>query len=262
MVEALPDVKTKPVARRSTRLVDATLLAAGCDWRVAIRPRCGEATIYQPAAKRAAVASLVPDVDRSRREAARRAAVMVRRLATEHGLSRMWTLTVADGAIAKDRAAVAELVHLFSKRMARRWRHLKWLAVLEPHPGGHGYHVHMLVSQYIPKELVREVWGHGHTDVRLITGRGVKDPRSGARRAAGYAAKYMAKEFDGQDVPRGTHRYLRREGMDITTIEADGDWVDLVRQVWAFFGHRVSWVWWSGDDDQWRGPRVLAVRSG
>jgi hypothetical protein len=229
---------------------------------VALRPKRGEATIYKPSAKREPEASLVPDQDRSRREAARRAGVMVRRVCTEHRLCRMWTLTVADATVARDRAAVGRLVHLFGKRMARRWSHLKWLAVLEPHPGGHGWHVHMLVNQYVPKELVRAVWGHGHIDVRLIQGKGVKDPLTGARKAAAYAAKYLAKEFDEADVPRGTHRYLRRSDMDITTIEAEGDWDVLLAQVWAFFGGRVSWVWWSRDDEQWRGPQVLAVRSG
>jgi hypothetical protein len=174
----------------------------------------------------------------------------------------MWTLTYAVPGGQHDRAAVVRDVQNFGKRIARRWRHLKWLAVLELHPGGHGYHVHMMVNAYVPQELVRALWGLGHTDVRLIRGKGVKDPLSGARAGAAYAAKYIAKDAASGAHERGDHRYLRRSDMPITTVEADGSWADLCSKVWAFFGGRVSWLWWSGDDPDWTGPPVLAVRSG
>jgi hypothetical protein len=120
----------------------------------------------------------------------------------------------------------------------------------------------MMVNAYVPQELVRALWGLGHTDVRLIRGKGVKDPLSGARAGAAYAAKYIAKDAASGAHERGDHRYLRRSDMPITTVEADGSWADLCSKVWAFFGGRVSWLWWSGDDPDWTGPPVLAVRSG
>lgn len=174
----------------------------------------------------------------------------------------MWTLTFAERTTAADRPVVVAALQRFGKRLARRLPGIRWLAILEEHPGGHGWHIHMLVSRYVPKAMVRSIWGHGHIDVRQIAGRGVKDDLSAARKAAAYASKYVSKAVDGTPRSPGEHRYYRSESMPITTIEAEGDFFALVCQVWAHFGHRIGWVWWSGDDPEWRGPRVLAIRSG
>jgi hypothetical protein len=171
-------------------------------------------------------------------------------------------LTFARPTSVSDRPWVVSMLQAFGKRLARRMPGIRWLAVLELHPGGHGWHVHMVVSRYVPKAIVRAIWHHGHIDVRLIAGPGVKDSLSAARKAASYVAKYIAKDVGATPRERGEHRYYRSESMPITVIEAEGEFVTLVTQVWAHFGNRIGWVWWSGDDPDWRGPRVLAIRSG
>lgn len=174
----------------------------------------------------------------------------------------MWTLTFRESTTVEQRPEVVKRLGEFGKRLARRMPGIRWLAVLELHPGGHGWHVHMLVSRYVPKEIVRKIWGHGHIDVRSIAGRGVVDSLSAARKAAAYASKYVSKDADKTPRAPGEHRYYRSESMPITVIEYEGDFVSAVTMVWGHFNQRIGWVWWSGDDDKWRGPRVLAVRSG
>lgn len=204
------------------------------------------------------------DPERSEREAARRAAVAVRRLVCEHRLVRMWTLTMAKASTADQRPLVVRRVQQFTRRVRKRWPGLKWLAVLEWHPGGHGWHVHMVVSEYRPKAAIADMWGWGFVDTRLIRPKGEGTSMAAARKAAQYVAKYVTKPADSSapaHVP-GDHRYLRPLGMTWTEIEAEGEFADLVAMAWGWWRQPVTWMWWSGSDDTWRGPRVLCIRSG
>lgn len=78
---------------------------------------------------------------------------------------------------------------------------------------------------------------------------------------AAYLAKYIAKAID-ENRALGHHRYERSQGLSVTTIEADGDFAELVTHAWRLLGGRIVWGWWSGDDDSWRGPITLALRGG
>lgn len=194
----------------------------------------------------------------------RRAQAQVRRLVAEHELVRMLTLTQREATTAQQRPEVLHRVQLFVKRLRRRVPRLKWLAVLEWHPGGHGWHVHMVVDRFLPKALVAECWGHGFVDARLIRPKSGAGGRAAVRQAATYVAKYLGKGEGEHEQPpheRGDQRYLRAEGMHVTELAAEGTFEQLVELAWEWLGGRVGWAWWSGGADEWRGPPVLVLRS-
>lgn len=151
------------------------------------------------------------DPARAAAESAARAGRIVRRLAVEHSLTRLVTLTYR-GAGQHNRDDVVKDVQHFVKRLRRRVK-VRYVWVLELHPGGHGWHVHMLLDRYVSKGLLGEVWGHGFVDARMIRG-----PKGEAAKSAGrYAAKYLAKDAQtAQGRQPGQQRYGRSEGLGIT----------------------------------------------
>jgi hypothetical protein len=175
----------------------------------------------------------------------------------------MWTLTIAERTTADDRPVVVRRVQAFCRRVRRRFPRLTWLAVLEWHPGGHGWHVHMVVDRFVPKALVSELWGWGFVDCRLITPKGSESQLSGARKAAAYVAKYLSKgeEGSGPAHVKGDHRYLRPLGLKWTEVEAEGEFARLVELVWSHL-RTVTWLWHSGSHEGWRGPSCLVLRGG
>lgn len=245
-----------------TRLDEATKLDTRVR-RLVLRPRCGEATITAITAPRDCVLVGTPDPERSEREAARRAAIAVRRLVCEHRLVRMWTLTLAQRTTADDLPLVVRAVQGFCRKLRRAYPRLVWLAVLEWHPGGHGWHVHMVVNRFVPKVRIGELWGLGFVDARLIVAKGDTKGLSSARRAGQYVAKYLTKSED-ETAPghvKGDHRYLRPLGLQWTEVEAEGPHCDLVALVWQHLGS-VTWSWFSGTDEKWRGPACWVFRGG
>ena len=226
-------------------------------WTVTIRPGCGEMVAIRTQGPRdpdLVLPTESADPERSRREAARRASAKVRRLVVEHDLTRMWSLT-CDGEHATDEwLRIRELV----RRLAERLREegvTRWVAVPELHPGGHGWHVHLLVGRWLPKALVRRCWPYGFVDGRKFRAKG--GGRAGARAAAGYAAKYTAKTADIDTVPRGAHRYWRAEGMAVLELHAECDWPDVIRLLALWRGEEpIVWEWASSQEDDWQGPPV------
>lgn len=176
----------------------------------------------------------------------------------------MWTLTLRESTTAEQRPKVVRRVQQFTRRCRRRWPTLHWLAVLEWHPGGHGWHVHMVVDRYVPKALVAELWGWGHVDTRRIAIKGDSSTTAAARKAGAYVAKYLTKPADDGAPAHapGDHRYLRPLGMTWTEVEAEGTFDELLRLAWTWWRQPVTWLWYSGQDDRWRGPRCLVLRSG
>lgn len=218
-----------------------------------------------PAERAIPTSSRLPDPERSEREAVRRAQAMIRRLVAEHELTRMVTLTNADATTAPQRREVVHRVQLFVKRIRRRVPFARWLAVLEWHPGGHGWHVHLVTDRFVPKHLLQEAWTWGFVDARLIRPKGEGTSRQAARKAGQYVAKYLGKGVGEHEAPaheRGDQRYLRAEGMHVTELLAEGSYEALLAASWSHVGGSVGWMWWSGAEPTWRGPRVLVIRSG
>lgn len=156
------------------------------------------------------------------------------------------------------------MVQTFVKRVRRRFRGFKWLAVLEWHPGGHGWHVHMVVDRFVPKALLAELWGHGFVDARLIRPKGEATSRANGRKAGQYVAKYLGKGEGQHEQPpheRGDQRYLRAEGMTITEVHAEGSFQELVEIAKNWWPEGIGWVWSSGTEPEWRGPPVVTFRT-
>lgn len=246
-----------------TRLDDATKLDKGGNWLLTIRPKCGEATMVLRQPKRESSGRSRPDPGRAEREAARRAAVQVRRFVAEHKLTRMWTLTLRDETLPEDRPIVVLKLQQFLRRVRLELPHVVWLAVLEWHPGGHGWHIHIVVNKFVPKWWIQGSWKHGFVDVRRISVKGDSSSRQAVSKAASYLAKYVSKPApDGAPghVP-GDHRYYRPLGLGLTELIAEGSFEEMVALAWQYFPAGVGWCWHSSMSDDWRAPPVLVLRS-
>lgn len=155
------------------------------------------------------------------------------------------------------------MVQGFTRRLRDRSPSTVWLAVLEWHPGGHGWHVHLCISRFLPKAFLASLWPHGFVDVRRITVKGDPKSLSAARRAGQYVAKYLTKSED-ETAPahvHGDHRYLRPLGLKWTEVIAEGTYGDLVNLVRSHLGS-VTWAWHSRDQPDWRGPACSVFRGG
>ena len=230
-----------------------------------IRPKVGEAVLSKVSGDRSPpLRRLTPDHERAEREAVRRAQATVRRLVAEHDLVRMWTLTQAETTTAEQRGEVVRRLQIAVKRLRRRVSGLKWLAVIEWHPGGHGWHVHMVVDRFIAKATMAECWTWGFVDARLIRPKSGAGGRAAVRQAASYVAKYLGKGEGEHEQPpheRGDQRYLRAEGMQVTELTGEGSFEHLLTLAWEYFPSGIGWCWWSGAADDWRGPPVMVLRS-
>jgi hypothetical protein len=246
-------------------------------WAVSVYPDSGEAVIMAramyPADKEPCAACELgnecekhrkaePNEEESRRCAAARALVALRRYCTANHCERLVTLTYAEAE--HDPRQVAIHMSRFVQRLRnelglRGGEVFAYAWVRELHPGGHGWHVHMAVSRYINQRLLDRTWGKGRVDIRAL---GARNSRDGARRAAVYLAKYVGKSFGGGALPKGMHRYEvgqgcqpRREvGVLVSYQQALG-------YTASFFGGELPSVTFSSDDygDAWSGPplRVL-----
>jgi hypothetical protein len=218
-----------------------------------IRPKCREASVtIVRLGPRAAGVNRGPAADpvRSAAEAGRRAARIVRRVAVEHRMCRLVTLTYRGAGVHDRRRAVAD-VQQFVKRLRRRCPRVRYLWVLELHPGGHGWHVHMLTDRYISKSLLADTWGLGFVDARMIRGSGP----TAAKNAGRYAAKYVAKDaLTAQGREPRAQRYGRSEGLGITELkEYFGTPAFARAQVELELGRKLDWYECSAAKD-WTGP--------
>lgn len=160
-----------------------------------------------------------------REEGAARAKRKVRRVARMYDLRVMWTVTFpGEGVHDYETAYQAISTYLHYHCPVAGW----WgLAVAEYHPGGHGFHWHLLCRRAVSRRelaVLQLSWTKYLRDCGL--GTGLRDgglvrhhiKRFGcARHAAAYAAKYVGKTFDQGNVPEGRQRYLRAEGLELPT---------------------------------------------
>jgi len=95
--------------------------------------------------------------------------------------------------------------------------------VPELHPGGHGWHFHILRHGGMSRELLgafRRSWTCFCVSQGLSLGGRSEYVRFhikhlGARSAASYAAKYLGKAMAEGHLPPGAHRYDVSEGLDL-----------------------------------------------
>lgn len=119
---------------------------------------------------------------------------------------------------------------------------VKVLGVLRKHPGGHGYHVHVLVDRYIRKEQLEEWWPHGFVDIRRLP----------MHQAARYLSKYMSDDHEGDERMPGEHRYYRSQGLKGWTSEDrwcanQEEFIALCAEILATTGGLIESLWESPD---------------
>jgi hypothetical protein len=153
--------------------------------------------------------------ERSRREAVRRARSKVRRLARFGGYRWMVTLTFPGGG-----------VHFLedARHQLTSWLHGKhhrggaaqlfggaYIAIPERHPGGHGWHWHILTNRRPVAQLVQASWSRhlGSSKHVRVHHKHWSDPKA----AASYAAKYVAKAMEPGAL--GRHRYHVGESVEV-----------------------------------------------
>lgn len=229
---------------------------------VAIYPNAGEAVITSKWARglpvdRSRKDGGAKDPERCQREAVRRARVTMRRYCCEHRLRYMWTLTYADGE--KDAGRVRRDVERLVKKIAsdRRGRRFPYIFVLEHHKDGQRFHVHMAVPFFFKQKKLEKAWGKGWVFCTDMKSKG-ECSFAGARRAANYLTKYIAKTFEHSEF--GRHRYERAQGFEPerrTISRHDMD--DGQSYAEEAFGMRPAFVWSSAEVEVWDGPPTRAL---
>jgi hypothetical protein len=169
----------------------------------------------------AAGSAAPPRPDESNRErASRRARTRLRRYAVANRLRYLWVLTIdpaASGALERDLTRSKRAVAEWVKRGLRGEVGYEGAYVIgfERHKSG-AWHINVLLGEYLPQDRMTASWGRGHTWVSKFRGRQGESMRDAARRAAGYVAKYVSKEF--ADLPGGVHRYEVAQGFAVREV--------------------------------------------
>jgi hypothetical protein len=147
-------------------------------------------------------------------DSARRAKGEIRRWVRANRLTHLWTLTNADEVY--DWEELERRKERFMERMAADGWHLPIALVAEPHPEGHGWHIHFAAPVFIRASRVRAWWPYGRVDVR-----GPKGRQKGAwrgRNLASYLGKYVGKAIGAEELagctprPAGAHRWWKTRG--------------------------------------------------
>lgn len=154
------------------------------------------------------------DREAHRKSNASRAARAVRLFSRANALPYLWTATYAE--TAEDRGQVVKDLRRFFERLQAKYGRQPIVAVVERgRRATRRLHVHFAVAHWLPIDTVRDLWGHGHV---WVGDPGKLPGHTSARQLAGYLAKYIRKQFDGNDgqvdVDRedGRHRYLITQG--------------------------------------------------
>ena len=165
----------------------------------------------------------VPDQERAREEAARRARAKVRRYCAANRLNRLGTLTYAGQGCHDPNLVRADAAAFFKRlRVELGGEPFPYLWVPEWLPGGHGLHLHFAVARFVGQSLIRDTWGRGIVHIKLLGDLPVgSGSLAEARLAARYLGKYAAKAVDA-DRPAGLHRYEIAQGFTPGSVLCEG----------------------------------------
>jgi len=176
----------------------------------------------------------------------------------------MWTFTFPGGG-QSDYAASYRLLSGWMNRRGGRYFAGAYVAVPELHPGGHGWHWHVLVNRRAKFAHVQLSWsawlaraGAGRVNGGLVRLH-VKDWGSSAS-AAAYASKYVSKSAEA--IALGRHRYLLGQGVELVqpeyTLLIGWNCLDAIREVLGMLPEKAR-IWLSDDALEWGGPPVAKV---
>lgn len=194
------------------------------------------------------------DPEKSKASADARAKTRVRRLCSEHKLTRLLTLTCAPEYATKDRDVFMGYLADF-----RRWlnaRGVYAVAVIEPHKSGN-LHAHLAVGKWIDAGDIRHGWGRGFVKINR-SAKGQRTPKGGRGAAVGrYLSKYIGKGFgDGAVRSLNQKRYTSTHGMAVT-VKRRKFTTPFAAYEWMLheFGSAPVLLWEADlSDDEWRGP--------
>jgi hypothetical protein len=230
-------------------------------WRLSLYPSAGEAGCSFQSSVRSPRCYVPPgsaaDPARARAEAARRARSKVRRYAAANLLDKFGTLTYAGTGChdpGEARTHVASFMRSLRSELGGEPFPYVW--VPEWHKSGHGLHLHFALGQYVKQGTIHDVWGRGFVSIKRITGQRHRAPRvEGARIAARYLSKYVAKTFESDDLG-GRHRYEVGQGFQPQAVRFTGNSDDEVldHAVEVMGGALPARAWSSSQNDDWQGP--------
>lgn len=196
---------------------------------------------------------------RARAEAARRAKTKVRRYCAANGLNKLGTLTYGPPRCT-DPVQLRDDVAVFFRglRAALGGRALPYVWVPELHKDGVHFHVHFAVGRFIRNSLIRDVWGRGHTSIKLLSDLPVGSTSwDESRRAASYLSKYVSKAFD--EPVFGRHRYDVAQNFQPAVERFEGrSSDDVLAQACRRMGGREPAIRWSSADRaDWQAPPAV-----
>lgn len=231
-------------------------------WSLSLYPAAGEAGGCFQATNRGPVV-IVPgvpaaDPERARAEAARRARTKVRRYSAANRLSRLGTLTYGPPRCTDAGQLRLHVGEFFRDlRAGLGGRPVPYVWVPELHKDGVHFHVHFAVGQFIQRGLIKQAWGRGWVNIKLLSDLPVGATSwHEARRAAGYLSKYVSKTFE-TDL-RGLHRYEVAQGFQPAVTRLAGRSADeVLDKACTVMGGAPEVRWSSADSEGWRGPPAV-----
>lgn len=122
--------------------------------------------------------------------------------------------------------------------------------------------MHFAVGRFIPVRQIRQVWGRGIVDMRLLSDLPVgSGSLEESRRAAGYLAKYVSKTFThlgGSSRPAGMHRFDVGQGFKPRVMRLEGTGRDeVIAAAVGAMGGRPARTWFSDEEQDWKAPPAL-----
>jgi hypothetical protein len=249
----------------ASRVAQLAMSGIEYGWRLTVCPAAREAggsfqrrTPRDGPINRSAPGSAA-DPDRSAEEAARRARSKTRKYCAANGLNRLGTLTY-EGTGCHDPLELRSDVRSFFKtlRSLLGGDPFPYLWTAEWHKSGHGLHVHFAVGRFVNRGLIKEAWGHGFINIKLLGDLPVGSGRvEEARKAAGYLSKYVGKDFDAQRLP-GLHRYEVAQGFQPATETVWGKTIDdVIDTASKMFRSAPVAFWTSESDPDSDGPKLV-----
>jgi hypothetical protein len=141
----------------------------------------------------------------------------------------------------------------FRRRLRAQHPGVALLTAYELHPGGHGWHVHVAMSGFVPKAKLATYWGQGFVDVRKF--RSAESGREAMRSLGRYVAKYLSKDQEGGERPTGSHAYEVTQGTQPQALRLSGlGWGGVYAGLSALLPGPVVYQWDSESSPDWRGP--------
>jgi hypothetical protein len=245
-----------------------------------VYPDAGEAVLIRPGpppdsatiAKAIANRGNAQDPEASLRSSFARTRRTVRRWCASHRATRLATLTFATEP--EDLDAGWAAIEGFRRRLADAGI-TQPLIVPEWGSQNGRLHFHAAMPDYVPKDQLAKLWGHGFIDIRRIRPRGGPGrqklgAREQARICAGYIAGYVTKGSQGSGTVSAAtapapgvnrRRYSIPKGTipEPVRFSCIGDLFDAWQEVQTMCGHRMEQVWSSADAEDWRGPPTVLL---